>query len=210
MTSDFLVCALAVLAGIAGQLATDANASAGPRTERIRIYQLFPRLFGNTNEARKPNGSLAENGVGKFSDLNPRALRSLRSMGFTHLWLLGVPRQATATDYARIGLPADDPDLLKGLAGSPFAIRDYFDVCPDYADNPARRLDEFRALVERIHRLSLKVIVDCVPNHVARSYHSVVKPELSFGAQDDRSRFFAPNNNFYYLQGQAPLHLPTM
>lgn len=177
---------------------------------RPRIYQLFLRQFSNVNETRKPNGTLAENGVGKFNDLNERALRSLRDFGVTHLWLMGVPRQATATDYSAIGLPADDPDLLKGLAGSPFAIRDSFDVCPDYAVNPAQRLDEFRALLERIHAEGLKTIIDFVPNHVARSHRSVVKPELSFGMHDDRSRFFAPGNNFYYLAGQPPLRLPTM
>jgi glycosidase len=107
-------------------------------------------------------------------------------------------------------LPADDPDLLKGLAGSPFAIRDYFDVCPDYAINPAKRLEEFQALVARIHAHGLKLVMDFVPNHVARSYRSVVRPDLSFGDKDDRSRFFAPGNNFYYLQGTPPLHLPTL
>lgn len=180
-----------------------------PVEERPRIYQLFLRQFSNVNETRKPNGTLKENGVGKFSHLDERALRSLREFGITHLWLLGVLRQATATDYSAIGLPADDPDLLKGIAGSPFAIRDYFDVCPDYAEDPGRRLDEFRALVERIHGHGLKVVIDCVPNHVARSYRSVVKPELSFGTRDDKSRFFAPGNNFYYLEGQPPLRLPT-
>ncbi len=187
-----------------------STARANDTAERPRIYQLFVRQFSNTNETRKPNGTLAENGVGKFSDLNDRALSSLREFGITHLWLLGVLRQATGTDYSSIGLPADDSDLLKGIAGSPFAIRDYFDVCPDYADNPARRLDEFRALLDRIHGHDLKAIIDCVPNHVARSHRSVVKPELSFGAHDDRSRFFAPNNNFFYLQGQPPLRLPTV
>jgi glycosidase len=177
---------------------------------RPRIYQLFLRQFSNVNETRKLNGTLAENGVGKFSDLDTRALRSLRELGVTHLWLMGVPRQATATDYSNINLPADDPDLLKGLAGSPYAIRDYFDVCPDYADHPAKRLEEFRAMVQRIHGQGLKVIIDCVPNHVARSYRSVVKPDLSFGAKDDRSRFFSPSNNFFYLEGQPPLRLPTM
>lgn len=198
----------AFLAGIAFITSNFTPLMAAP--ERTRIYQLFVRQFGNTNETRKLNGTLAENGVGKFSDLNAVALRSLRTMGFTHVWLMGVVRQATATDYAALGLPADDPDLLKGLAGSPYAIRDYFDVCPDYADDPAKRLDEFRALVGRLHRAKLKVILDFVPNHVARSYRSVVKPELSFGAQDDRTRFFAADNNFYYLQDQPPLRLPTL
>jgi glycosidase len=174
------------------------------------LYQLFLRQFSNVNETRKPNGTLAENGVGKFRDLDDRALRALRDFGITHVWLLGIPRQATATDYAAIGLPADDPDLLKGLAGSPFAIRDYFDVCPDYAEDPARRLEEFRALANRMHQRGLKAIIDFVPNHVARSHRSVVKPELSFGAHDDRSRFFAPHNNFFYLDGAGPLRLPTM
>jgi len=184
--------------------------SANDTPERPRIYQLFLRQFSNVNETRRPNGTLAENGVGKFSDLNDVAIRSLREFGVTHVWLLGLPRQATATDYSGVGLPADDPDLLKGIAGSPYAIRDYFDVCPDYANDPARRLEEFRALVDRIHGQGLKVIIDCVPNHVARSYRSIVRPELSFGAHDDRTRFFAPNNNFFYLQGQPPLRLPTM
>lgn len=192
------------------QLFSAEAAAARETIPRPKVYQLFLRQFSNTNETRKPNGTIAENGVGKFNDLNQRALRSLRQFGVSHLWLLGALRQATATDYSAAGLPADDPDLLKGLAGSPFAVRDYFDVCPDYASDPARRLEEFRALVERAHREGLKVVLDFVPNHVARSYHSVVKPELSFGLEDDRTRFFAPNNNFYYLEGQPPLRLPTV
>lgn len=177
---------------------------------RPRIYQLFLRQFSNVNENRKQNGTLQENGVGKFSHLDARALGALRELGITHVWLLGVLRQATGTDYSSIGLPADDPDLLKGIAGSPFAVRDYFDVCPDYADDPALRLQEFEALVERIHGHGLKVLIDFVPNHVARSHRSVVKPEMTFGANDDRTQFFTPGNNFFYLEGQPPLRLPTV
>ena len=181
---------------------------------RVRIYQLFVRLFGNINETRKTNGTVAENGVGKFDDINDAAIDAIRDLGCTHIWLTGVLRQATATDYSKIGLPADVPDLLKGLAGSPYAIKDYFDVCPDYARDPVRRLDEFRALVDRIHAHGLKVIIDLVPNHVARSYHSTVRPQLSFGEKDDPSKFFDPNNNFFYLRpsdpgGGPPLRLPT-
>jgi glycosidase len=202
---------MAVISSLHSHPAVAAPAvSSGPGSERPRIYQLFLRQFSNVNETRKQNGTLAQNGVGKFSDLDERALVALREFGVTHVWLLGIPRQATGTDYSNIGLPADDPDHLKGIAGSPFAIRDYFDVCPDYADNPARRLEEFKALVERMHGQKLKVLIDFVPNHVARSHQSVVKPELSFGAHDDRSQFFAPGNNFYYLEGQPPLRLPTM
>jgi glycosidase len=181
---------------------------------RVRIYQLFVRLFGNTNETRKPDGTLAQNGVGKFDDINDTALDAIRDLGCTHIWLTGVLRQATSTDYSKIGLPADEPDLLKGLAGSPYAIKDYFDVCPDYANDPAHRLDEFKALLDRIHAHGLKAIIDLVGNHVARSYASTIRPELSFGVKDDPSKFFDPDNNFFYLRpsdpgGGPPLKLPT-
>ena len=182
--------------------------------ERVRIYQLFVRLFGNTNPTRKIDGALADNGVGKFADINDAALDSIHDLGCTHIWLTGVLRQATSTDYSKIGLPADDPDLLKGLAGSPYAIKDYFDVCPDYAQDPAKRLDEFKSLLARIHAHGLKAIIDLVGNHVARSYHSTIKPDLSFGEKDDLSKFFDLNNNFFYLRpsdpgGGPPLRLPT-
>lgn len=179
--------------------------------ERIRIYQLFVRVFGNTNETRKSNGTLAENGVGKFSDINEAALDSIKALGVTHIWLTGVLQQATGTDYSSIGQPSDDPALLKGIAGSPYAIKDYFDVCPDYAEHPEKRLDEFKALLERMHAHQLRALIDIVPNHVARSYGSDVKPEFDFGKHDDKSKFFDPNNNFFYLRpgnGGPPLRLP--
>ncbi len=186
--------------------------------ERLRIYQLLVRTFGNVNETRKPNGTLKENGVGKFNDINDAAITSLKEMGFNCLWLTGVIQQATATDYSEIGQPADDPDLLKGIAGSPYAIRDYFDVCPDYAVNPKNRIEEFKQLIERIHSHKMKVLIDFVPNHVARSYNSDIAPDHNFGTKgragqgDDRSVFFDPNNNFFYLQKSddgPPLKLPT-
>jgi glycosidase len=185
---------------------------------KIRIYQLFVRLFGNTNETRKEDGTITENGVGKFNDINGAALKALRDSGFSHIWLTGVLQQATATDYSDIGQPADDPDLLKGLAGSPYAIKDYFDVCPDYAERPDQRLSEFQSLLERIHKHHLRALIDFVPNHVARSYNSDVKPDQNFGtkgnsgAGDDMSVFFSPQNNFFYLKPDGegpPLRLPT-
>ncbi|HEX7517926.1 MAG TPA: alpha-amylase family glycosyl hydrolase [Chthoniobacterales bacterium] len=185
---------------------------------RVRIYQLFVRLFGNTNETRKQNGTLLENGAGQFPDINDAALNSLQQMGFTHIWLTGVLQQATATDYSEFGQPADDTDLLKGLAGSPYAIRDYFDVCPDYAQEPANRLQEFKQLIQRLHAHDLKAIIDLVANHVARSCDSCVKPDCNFGscgcngAGDDVTKFFDPRNNFFYLTPDGngpPLRLPT-
>ncbi len=183
-----------------------------PSSPRPVIYQMLPRLFGNTCETRAPHGTIEENGTGKFADINSTALTSLADAGFTHLWLTGVIEQASGTAYP--GRPADPPDILKGLAGSPYAIRDYFDVCPDYATDPARRIDEFRELVARCRSHGLRVIIDFVPNHVARSYRSDVRPELSFGGGDDRSAFFARDNHFFYLGanhpgGGPPLRLPT-
>ena len=177
------------------------------------IYQLLVRTFGNTNETRKINGTLSENGCGKFSDINDAALESIAAMGFTHIWLTGVLEQASGTSYP--SRPADEPDILKGVAGSPYAIKDYFDVCPDYAIDPERRLDEFRDLLARCRRYDFKVIIDFVPNHVARSYASDVRPDLSFGEGDRRDRFYDRDNHFYYLQaghhgGGPPLKLPTM
>ncbi len=188
---------------------------------RPRIYQMLPRIFSNTNETRKPNGTLVENGVGKFADINDAALKSLRDeLGITHVWLTGVLAQATSTDYAAIGKPADDPDLLKGLAGSPYAIKDYGDVCPDYANEPAKRMEEFAALLKRAHAHGLRVLIDFVPNHVARSHASFADGcaaggAFQFGANDERTRFFDPQNNFFWLQrdtqgGGPPLRLPTV
>lgn len=179
---------------------------------RPHIYQLMARHFGNTNETRKTDGTMAENGCGKFDDINDAALKSLKELGITHIWLTGVLEQASSTSYP--DRPADTPILVKGKAGSPYAIRDYFDVCPDYATDPTKRLDEFRALLKRIDKHGLKAIIDFVPNHVARSYSSDIRPDLSFGKDDDTSHFFNINNNFFYLGdlhpgGGAPLKLPT-
>jgi glycosidase len=180
-----------------------------------RIYQLLPRLFGNENETRKVNGTLSENGSGKFNDLSKSVLAGLRADGYTHVWLTGVIQQATSTDYSAVGQAADDPDLLKGIAGSPYAIRDYFDVSPDYAEDPAKRLEEFQALCERMKASGLKVLIDFVPNHVARSYASDIRPELAFGVKDRTDVYFDADNNFFYLtseitDGAAPLRLPTV
>ena len=182
------------------------------RSTRPRIYQLFVRLFGNTNQTRKCNGTLEENGCGKFEDINDAALLSLRDLGISHLWLTGVLEQASGTAYAC--RPADDANLLKGIAGSPYAIRDYFDVSPDYARNPENRLDEFRALLTRCEAYGFKTIIDFVPNHVARSYRSDVIEEEDLGLDDDCSVFFCRDNHFFYLQagdtgGGPPLRFPT-
>jgi len=180
-----------------------------PMEPKPIIYQLVVRYFGNTNTTNRPAASLAENGCGKFNDINDAALRSLSEMGVTHIWLTGVLRQATLTDYSHLGLPPDDPDVVKGVAGSFYAVRDYFDVCPDYAVDLTQRMSEFKALVQRVHAHGMKVLIDFVPNHVARGYHSVIRPDLDFGLGDDRTQFFSPSNHFFYVvnRGHEPLRL---
>ena len=162
------------------------------------IYQLVVRYFGNTNQTNKTDGDLATNGCGKFADIDANAIQGLRQLGVTHVWLTGVLRQATLTDYAADGMPADPPDIVKGRAGSFYAVRDYGDVCPDYASASPARMAEFEALVQRIHDAGLKVLIDLVPNHVSRNY-AAKDPALQFGASDDQSKFFDPKNNFFYL-----------
>jgi glycosidase len=163
------------------------------------IYQLVVRYFSNTNLTNQINGSAQTNGCGKFNDINDTALSALVSLGVTHVWLTGVLRQATLTNYSEVGLPADDPDIVKGLAGSFYAVRDYFDVCPDYATAPANRMQEFEALLQRMRDAGLKILIDLIPNHVSRGYDSTANPAENLGRGDDTSKFFDSQNNFFYL-----------
>ncbi|MEZ4385389.1 MAG: alpha-amylase family glycosyl hydrolase [Nannocystaceae bacterium] len=166
---------------------------------KLRIYQLTVRLFSNTKTINISDGDIDTNGVGKFAEIDETALAELRAMGYSHIWLHGVLQQATTTDYPDIGEPPDDNDAVKGRAGSYYAIRDYYDVSPDYAVDPEARLDEFKELVQRIHAADMKVIIDLVPNHLARTYHSNIPTKLDFGIGDSTGVFFTPGNHFYYL-----------
>lgn len=171
---------------------------------KIIIYQVFTRLFGNRNTTRVPNGTLRVNGTGKMSDFDAERLRRIHDMGFTHVWYTGVIRHATATDYSKHGIPRQHPSVVKGVAGSPYAITDYYDIDPDLADDIDRRMDEFQLLVDRTHQAGMKVVIDFVPNHVAREYHSIMKPDgvRDLGEDDDTGKHFSPTNNFYYCPGQ--------
>ena len=173
-------------------------------TEKILIYQVLPRLFGNRNVTNKVNGTIVENGCGKFRDFDAKTLRRIREMGFTHVWYTGVIRHATKTDYSRYGVPRQHPAVVKGNAGSPYAIVDYYDVDPDLAVDVENRMGEWDALIERTHRAGLKVVMDFVPNHVAREYQSIAKPKGidDLGAHDDAAKHFSTKNNFYYCWGQ--------
>ncbi|MCG9760302.1 MULTISPECIES: alpha-amylase family glycosyl hydrolase [Pseudoalteromonas] len=168
------------------------------------VYQVFTRLFGNTKTVNKPWGTIEENGVGKFSDFTPTALQQIKAMGVTHVWYTGVLHHAVVTDYSKYGISQDDPDVVKGRSGSPYAIKDYYNVNPDLANDPSARLAEFEALIKRTHDAGLKVIIDIVPNHVARNYESLGAPKgtVDFGANDDTQVAYARDNNFYYVVGE--------
>lgn len=166
----------------------------------MTIYQIFTRLFGNQNMTRTPHGTMEENGVGKMNDITTTVLNRIHGMGFTHVWFTGIVRHATTTDYSTYGIPQQHPAIVKGKAGSPYAITDYYDVDPDLAVQVPKRMDEFEALVKRTHKAGMKVIIDFVPNHVARQYHSICKPQgvRDLGEDDDVNRHFDIHNNFYY------------
>jgi len=173
--------------------------------EKIVIYQVFTRLFGNECATCKPNGSLEENGTGKLRDFTPKVLHEIKKLGATHIWYIGVIEHATQTDYSAFGIPHDHPAVVKGKAGSPYAIKDYYDIDPDLATNISKRMNEFEALIARTHAVGLKLIIDFVPNHVARQYSSDAKPlgVQDLGKKDDIRKSFDPQNNFYYIP-----HLP--
>lgn len=214
----FLLMTLGSCASKLGVSTSKQNLSAEEQASKPVIYQVFTRLFGNTNQTNKPWGTKAENGVGKFADFTPKALNEIKALGTTHIWYTGVLHHAMVADYSEYGISSDDPDVIKGRAGSPYAIKDYYSVNPDLAVDPAQRVAEFEALIERSHNAGLKVIIDIVPNHVARHYQSQGKPDgvEDLGANDDKSVVYAKHNDFYYIpntefnvpdfpKGHAPL-----
>ncbi len=175
--------------------------------KKIIIYQIFTRLFGNRNTTRKVAGSVAENGVGKMNDFDTNVLRHIHDLGVTHIWYTGIVRHATKTNYASYGIPVQNPLVVKGEAGSPYAIVDYYDVDPDIAVDIDRRMEEFEELVERTHKAGMKVVIDFVPNHVAREYKSIKKPVgvRGLGQDDDTAKNFSQQNNFYYTGAKLDL-----
>ncbi|MGP1551598.1 MAG: alpha-amylase family glycosyl hydrolase [Porphyromonas gingivalis] len=173
--------------------------------EKMIVYSVLPRLFDNRCQTRKPGGDPMENGCGKMESFSPQALEMIRSLGTTHIWYIGILEQATQTNYSDAGILPCHPEIVKGKAGSPYAVRDYYDVSPELATNIPNRMAEFHDLIERTHRAGMGVIMDFVPNHVAREYRSDVKPSgtKDLGEGDDPLVAFSPNNNFYYLPGKC-------
>ena len=186
---------------LACSLAAKAQVNEAISNHKLVIYQLLPRYFGNTNATNKLYGSKEENGVGKFNDITPKALQELKKLGINYVWYTGVVEHATMTDYSAYGIKQDDPDIVKGKAGSPYAIKDYYDVDPDLAVDVKNRMEEYQNLINRTHAEGLKMIMDFIPNHVARTYQSDAKPAgvIDFGAQDDKTKAFSPQNDYYYI-----------
>lgn len=180
-------------------------------TNKYNIYQVFTRLFGNKKSVNTPWGSAEQNGLGKFSDFTHQALAEIQKLGITHIWYTGVPHHALVRNYTQYGIHNDHPSVVKGRAGSPYAVKDYYSVNPDLADNPEQRNEEFAALIHRTHNAGMKVIIDIVPNHVARQYRGLNNPAGvdDFGANDDSSVEYARENNFYYIP-QQPFELPDI
>ena len=179
--------------------------------QKIIIYQVLPRLFGNKTINNKFNGTIDENGCGKFNDFSNKALSEIKNMGFTHIWYTGILSHASKTDYIEYDIPKQHPEIIKGNAGSPYSIRDYYDVDPDLAVNVENRMKEFENMVARTHKNKMDVIIDFVPNHLARDYKSIMKPKdaTEFGANDNSEHNFSPSNNFYYISGK-PLDLNNL
>ncbi len=173
------------------------------KTDKHVVYQMMFHLWGNQNTDVKKNGSAAENGVTKFKDVSTKGLQALKKKGFSHLYTTGILEHATMEDMRDNGSPLDNPHVVKGRAGSPFAIKDYYDVNPFLADKPADRMTEFAAMLDRVHKADLKLVLDFVPNHLARAYYSDQKPAgvVDFGQNDNKDLSFSPTNNFYYLPG---------
>lgn len=172
--------------------------------EKLIIYQVFPRIFTNENDTCLPFGTYSRNGCGKMNDFTPTLLHSLKEMGVNCIWYTGIAEHATKTDFPEAGIPADNPHVVKGEAGSPYAIKDWYDVAPSLAVNIGERMSEFEDLVKRTHDAGMKAIIDFVPNHTARRYHSDAAPEgvSDFGSHDDITMGFSPRNNYYYITNQ--------
>ena len=196
---------LSIVIGCSTEKVSEKKMMSKSDPKKTVVYQVFTRLFGNTNTTNKPWGTIEENGVGKFNDFTNKALTEIKDLGVTHIWYTGVPHHDVIRDYTEFGISNDDPDVVKGRAGSPYAVKDYYNVNPDLAVNVANRLEEFEALIDRSHKNGLKVIIDIVPNHVARNYQSLSNPKgtKDFGVDDNKNVVYDVDNNFYYTPNEA-------
>ena len=128
------------------------------------IYEIFPRQFSPT---------------GDFAGITAR-LDDLKALGVDILWLMPIHP---------IGhLKA------KGSIGSPYAVRDYYAVNPDYGTK-----EDFRRLVDSAHKRGLKVIIDIVANHTA--WDSVMMANPNFYKQDAEGHVIPPHPEWLDVAG---------
>ncbi|HEX8558481.1 MAG TPA: alpha-amylase family glycosyl hydrolase [Pyrinomonadaceae bacterium] len=121
------------------------------------IYEIYPRTFSEE---------------GNFAGVTAQ-LDRLRDLGVNVLWLMPVHP---------IGR-----EKKKGPVGSPYAVRDYYALNPDYGA-PA----DFKRLVAEAHRRGMKVIIDVVANHT--SWDSVMMKTPEFYVRDAAGRITYPHD----------------
>jgi glycosidase len=83
----------------------------------------------------------------------------------------------------------------KGSLGSYYSVRDYYGVNPEFGT-----LDEFRALVRKIHELGMHVIIDWVPNHSAWD-NGLTEEHPDWYMRDNYGRFKPPVADWYDVIG---------
>ena len=176
-----------------------------PPSARLLLYQLFLRNSGCLPAEQVPGGNWSQNRSGTLGDINDEFLSSIRDLGFNALWITGLLRHASQSDNPGWKGQQAHPSLVKGMAGSPYAIEDFFATCPDLHKNPEQPFEELDECLRRIHRFGMKAIMDFVPNHCARSYQSPFARSAGLrdlGEGDFTDQEFHPQNHFYYLPGQ--------
>lgn len=131
------------------------------------------RVFGNANGKCVSGGSLSLNGSGRFNDITTPVLEGIKKLSVSYIWFTGILEHATKGDEG-----------VKGEAGSPYAIKDYYDVNPYMGSTSGKRMKEFSDMVERTHKSGMGVIIDFVPNHLAKAY-------------DTKSKAGFTDDNFY-------------
>lgn len=119
------------------------------------IYQIFPRQYSQK---------------GDFNSITSD-LDRLKDLGVTVIWLMPIHP---------IG-----QEKKKGTIGSPYAVRDYYAVNPDYGTK-----EDFRRLVTEAHKRGLKVIIDIVANHTA--WDSVMMKTPAFYTHNDQGEIIPP------------------
>ncbi len=146
----------------------------------VVIYELPVRTY-------LAKGAHEEN-TGKLSYLTIEVLKEIKELGVDYIWIAGILENANPKIV--------DPDVVKGDAGSFYAIYDNWDISSQVGN-----LDEFDALIERAHSIGLRVLIDFIPNHTARVHKTdvVCKEEIDFGKGENPNENFSLDNNFYYL-----------